>query len=444
MSTKFQVVLAAMLPLLVVVAAELDGHDTDREEFDLTDLLSDQPEVQSAVLSTPSPEATKYFASFQGSLHPRHPLVCMDNDAGIRQKGMPGCAAVAAFCEDTTNGLEVRKFCPATCRVPPCLSKATATPRRRAGPCTSAAVAIMISGQLQRFVYQDQTGPLLAPDPKAACPVAVDVYIALSNASLTKAWSGRVTDIPYLSSATPDAIKHWYLARGARRVVVKFVDEDELVRAEATVRQLIRNAPDGKRLDTFVKQGYDKDHWFANFRQYYMRHMVYKLTLDRTYGVLTFWRDDNVFLTPLDLGPMWPKLLASTNAVFVNQYCGFGALSDKIYAFNRGSVDLFFCPTFQAFSKKMLAWVESAVLRGGTNWLQSEAWLAHSLSQDRTQVIKWDFHRTDMRYVDGEFCASPGYRQCTPELATRTEIKVCTVKDEEAVELLQRHRHMLD
>jgi hypothetical protein len=88
----------------------------------------------------------------------------------------------------------------------------------------------MISGQLQRFVYQDQTGPLLAPDPKAACPVAVDVYIALSNASLTKAWSGRVTGIPYLSSATPDAIKHWYLARGARRVVVKFIDEDELVR----------------------------------------------------------------------------------------------------------------------------------------------------------------------------------------------------------------------
>ena len=241
------------------------------------------------------------------------------------------------------------------------------------------------------------------------------------------------------------------------------------VRAEATVRQLIRNAPDGKRLDAFVKQGYDKDHWFANFRQYYMRHMVYKLTLDRNYGVLTFWRDDNVFLTPLDLGPMWPKLLASINAVwtyitlpghvytrvyrhvyrlsvqvFVNQYCGFGALSGKIYAFNRGSVDLFFCPTFKAFGQKMLAWVESAVLRGGTNWLQSEAWLAHSLSQDRTQVIKWDFHRTDMRYVDGEFCASPGYRQCTPELATRTEIKVCTVKDEEAVELLQRHRHMLD
>ena len=149
------------------------------------------------------------------------------------------------------------------------------------------------------------------------------------------------------------------------------------VRAEATVRQLIRNAPDGKRLDAFVKQGYDKDHWFANFRQYYMRHMVYKLTLDRTYGVLTFWRDDNVFLTPLDLGPMWPKLLASTNAVwtyvtlpghvytrvyrhvyrlsvqvFVNQYCGFGALSDKIYAFNRGSVDLFFCPTFQSIRQE--------------------------------------------------------------------------------------------
>ena len=47
-------------------------------------------------------------------------------------------------------------------------------------PCSPAAVAIMISGQLQRFVYKDQTGPLLAP---AKCPLVADVYIALSNAS---------------------------------------------------------------------------------------------------------------------------------------------------------------------------------------------------------------------------------------------------------------------
>ena len=47
-------------------------------------------------------------------------------------------------------------------------------------PCSPAAVAIMISGQLQRFVYKDQTGVLLAP---AKCPAVADVYIALSNAS---------------------------------------------------------------------------------------------------------------------------------------------------------------------------------------------------------------------------------------------------------------------
>jgi hypothetical protein len=321
----------------------------------------------------------------------------------------------------------------------------TAQDAQSTPPCTPPAVAIMISGQLQRFIYRDQTGPLLARDPKAKCPPVADVYIALSNASLTQPWSGSVTSTPYFSTASAEAIKEWYLKRGARRVLLKLVDEEELVRAEAAARKAIRDAPEGRQLDNLVGEAYTKDHWFANFRQYYMRHVVYELTLGRSYTALTFWRDDNYFLRPLHIEPMLPKLLTSANAVFVNEFCVFGALSDKIYFFNRGGVDPFFCASFDAFAKKMVAWAAYALASGrrdcpkttagaikcGTHYLQSERWLQHSLMQDRTLVTKWDFHRTEMRYNNGKICASHEYYECTPELGAliaSAKVKVCAAK----------------
>ena len=124
-------------------------------------------------------------------------------------------------------------------------------------PCSPAAVAIMISGQLQRFVYKDQTGPLLAP---AECPLVADVYIALSNASsvtnpyqlwihdrfswiisvlfwpvqsvsICHRYNGGITETPYFNSTTTASIREWYLNRGAWRVVVKIIDEDEFEQA---------------------------------------------------------------------------------------------------------------------------------------------------------------------------------------------------------------------
>ena len=90
--------------------------------------------------------------------------------------------------------------------------------------------------QLQRFVWQDQTGPLLAPDPNTDCPTVADVYIMLSNTSLAKAYIGRVESLPYLSRSSIDSIQRWYRLRGARRVIVKLVGEAELVHAEGLGR----------------------------------------------------------------------------------------------------------------------------------------------------------------------------------------------------------------
>ena len=116
-----------------------------------------------------------------------------------------------------------------------------------AEPCAPVAVAIMISGQLQRFVWQDQTGPLLAPSQNTDCPVVADVYIALSNTSLAEPFTQRIEDPPYLGSTSIDSIQRWYRLRGARQVIVKLVEEAELIRAEGMKRDLLAGNRRGKK-----------------------------------------------------------------------------------------------------------------------------------------------------------------------------------------------------
>lgn len=369
-------------------------------------------------------------------------------------------------------------------------------------PCTPPTVAIMISGQLQRFIYRDQSGPLLEGQDvlkaykmltidwgkkseedchwqcictktetgchnegkchryvwtestkncmlyetaalNSACAPVADVYIALSNATLTKPWSGVVTSVPYLNVSNVDEITKWYKNRGARHVEIKIVSEAELLHVEKVARKFVRSAQPQKlamRFDKMIEKGHGgKGHWFANFRQYYMRHTVYALTLKRSYTAHTVWRDDNFFLKPLDLTLMLPILREQPNAVFVNKYCGWGAFSDKIYVLNRASAGRFLSSTFPAFLAKILAWVRSAYEKGskdcpvhyvkcGLQYLQSETWLKTSLEQDKAQIHKWDFHRTEKRYMNDLLCVSWEYYHCTPELRTLVlegSTKVC-------------------
>ena len=152
-------------------------------------------------------------------------------------------------------------------------------PKPAGAPCSSPLkVAILISGQLERFIYRDQTEPLFklfegAPMPGAGfhCPPIVDVFIALQTGQLAKPFKGQIASVPYANTSTPADIRKWYVARGARKVVVKFISLGKVRRMEAAVRKFIRHAKGGKLLASQIKRARIKWHWQANLRQYYMR-----------------------------------------------------------------------------------------------------------------------------------------------------------------------------
>merc|ERR1712216_34798 len=102
-----------------------------------------------------------------------------------------------------------------------------------------------MGGKCLRYVWNQSNKKCMlyesaAPSPAACAPVA-DVFIALSNATLTTPWGGAVTPIPYLAISSIDEIKKWYKKRGARNVVIKIVSEAELVSVEKKARKFVRS-----------------------------------------------------------------------------------------------------------------------------------------------------------------------------------------------------------
>merc|ERR1712167_538395 len=64
----------------------------------------------------PTPAPTLNFTFAPTPTPTATPIVCVDDDAGIKNNTvMENCSTVAGFCADTTNGPTVQKYCPKTC-----------------------------------------------------------------------------------------------------------------------------------------------------------------------------------------------------------------------------------------------------------------------------------------------------------------------------------------
>ena len=141
---------------------------------------------------------------------------------------------------------------------------------------------------------------------RTSCGFAIDFSLIISallwpvrSVSLCYRWLGGIEEPPYLSSTTTASIREWYLNRGARRVVVKIIDEDEFDEAQARLFKVMRSMADEQRLFKSVEQAVLKDPewlrnhrstkvsggWPAEFRQHYGRHVVYEMTHNHTYTV---------------------------------------------------------------------------------------------------------------------------------------------------------------
>ena len=303
-------------------------------------------------------------------------------------------------------------------------------PTPPASSCTEeTSVAILISGQIGRFLYQNQIGPLVGAD--GGDKPCLDVFVALHNGTLARPWTDSVSAPPYLARTSVSSIEGWFASRGAREVVVKMVDDNHMQSVETVVYSRITSEL-GVSGASLIRSVCEKN-WLANFRMQYLRHLVMSLTSSRAYSTYTYWRDDNYFLEPLAMSALRAGLNKSPPVVIVDQWCGFDGYSDKIYVSNRLGAHLLWDASFGDFSAKMAAWVRfSLSRRDELNPCSTEAFIHHIL-EPPALVVKIDLHRTEIRYEGGAVCVPALYWRCTPALTTagrtnQTALAICSEK----------------
>ena len=125
--------------------------------------------------------------------------------------------------------------------------------------------------------------------------------------------------------------------------------------------------------------------------------------------------------------------------IAVDYHCPWEAVSDKlavlpaetVAATTAFSMNYFGGDTFQSFVKFIHQWFEFSLLRAEV-WqrnepLQTEAILYYVMKKSNAKIVRWDFHRTDMRYVDNTLCIPGVYVQynCSTNV-NRTQYPTCT------------------
>ena len=279
----------------------------------------------------------------------------------------------------------------------------------------------------------------------------VDVFLTLQRGRIAEnplRVDGRIhfSGVPYEQEATVETLERWYRQRGARAVHVEWVMYSEVERMEVAVVEAFDEA-ERREVDLLNP----RERWLFTtlLRQMYMRHRVLRLAVGgdeerraRPYDGFTLWREDNFFFAPLPeqfvpfdvkVGAGAPGQQKPQPAVVVDQYCGWGALSDKIFAANAAGAALLFDPTWAAFVAKMKAYAREATLRRsqGLNEdhqkFQPENWYQVVMARGGTRVEKRDLRRADVRYVLGRFCAAKMYAHCSPA-GVGSGIPVCPGK----------------
>ena len=324
----------------------------------------------------------------------------------------------SSFADDYLNSRVAERSIPARSE-PSAISRS----KRRCG-----AVAILIAGQLKRFLWKDQSGDLV--QRSAGCPEAVDVFVYLQNVSTVAPWMQQVADsTPYTARATVEKISRWYRKRGARNVTVEIgpirgaghdiVDSTE--RWLRSDRGLARGFVAGRSNITWEKHHRLRTNPFGRFRanlnMLRNRHLAFRLAQPHRhdYDMWTFWREDNYFFVPLDVAAARHDLdLGSPSAprFVVDKYCGFGSLSDKVVITNTAGAVRMFGDSESTWRKLVAAYIIFGWHQKGYPY-QTERFLTYLM---RSSVKARDLHRTDLRYVRGGLCVPGLYGTCFNKL----------------------------
>lgn len=291
---------------------------------------------------------------------------------------------------------------------------------------------------MSRFIYKDQTGPLLdmhskflhASKKSFEClePI-IDVYIVLHNGTIAKAWIGQLSNPPYINAnTTTSMIEDWYKKeRGANNVYIKIVDDKHMdqvendVWHEVTTRHLIN-------LTGFILENYER-RFRPYSRMFYLRHLVYSMTLQRQqeYNSYVSLREDNYFFSPLcaaDL--MLDQAIPSSSSqgedeketfkrqlkpwIMVEKWCKWGAYSDKLHIGSSLGIATLYGRTWWDYVQLMVRWTQYAHIPKAGDPFSTEVFLNELMAT--ATVEERDFKRIDMRYVSGKLCTPGLYVKC--------------------------------
>lgn len=320
------------------------------------------------------------------------------------------------------------------------------------------------------------------------CVPVVDAFVVLSGSRQPAVWAGawnvNGSGIMHRAMASFNSTKRELLASrslyselGVRSVHLEVIPREDLVRTmrdlEPRVAALgaaaVATTPlQWWRAAQTTIPGWDA-RWTPHSQMLYLRHLVYARARDTQvpYAHFLYCREDNAFLEPIaqlaelahlvrmckgihrsagsrarPLSHAVPTQAApladastmrstSRGTVAVDEQCGWGSWSDKIYLADTMGAQALFAPTLDLHIARMASWVQLAMLPPNASHrlrplpneygvaaldpMQTEYFVQAALMAQSVNVHRVAFHRTDLRrshdHANG-VCVPDLYWQC--------------------------------
>jgi len=317
--------------------------------------------------------------------------------------------------------------------------------------CDGTTIAVMISGQFNRFIFKEMSGPMVAASSSTCGNPIIDVYIVLHRGKVTKPWTGEVSTPPYINDNITilDIEQYYKEKRGANEVFVQFVDDDYMKSFDDDLMGHFTSRRLPKEYLALVNEHYER-RIFASTRWIYLRHLVYSMAVkhQKTYSIYVSQREDALFLEPLNFTSIgfdtqistqingepiksqwYSDLKDARSYIFLEKWCKFSSYSDKIHIGNDVAMATLWGKTWLDFVDLMIRYTDFGYAKQGARYdpFQTEAYIQDLLHNATVNEV--DLKRVDMRYVNGKRCVPKIYHKCQPqatkEILSSIEVSVC-------------------
>ena len=327
---------------------------------------------------------------------------------------------------------------------------------RRAAPADGRAeddfldtrFAMIVSGQLSRFTYQDAFARLpgglraLACGRLRGCTVKVDVHVVLQVAGAVSAWQGSSQfEDPTAPQRPPyhrpghedEDFKGHFYGLGANLVSSQYISEAALKKMDLFTKRQLDLSLRGDRSDeeweaTLRRLPKWDRRWPAHFRMFFLRHVAFSQALkwEQHLGIrythFLYVREDNAFLGPSSSSLVHLARLLERNGTEVawDSHCLHDGMSDKAFFAKRVAAEHLWGSGLEEYLKTVILWMDVAIrtMNIMTDPLCTETALMVLVRFARLKFQAADLNRTEVRYTAQEGpqpCVHEKYYDCTAQ-----------------------------